>query len=119
LAGDFFHRGFFRPERTLRRRATLAATGYREDAATNRVREGGRLSSTGTAAGPVDLGPVDLGPVDLGRSILANRRETDLASGYGSLPKVQTGANSWRREPANTSAGFPFFPLSFASSTAQ
>ena len=55
-----------RPERTLRRRTTLTATGYLEDAATNRVREGTRLSSTGAVAGPVDLGPIDLGPIDLG-----------------------------------------------------
>jgi hypothetical protein len=39
----------------------LAPTG-----ATNRVREGTRLSSTGAVAGPVDLGPIDLGPLDLG-----------------------------------------------------
>ena len=63
---------FFRPG-AFRRRATLTsvATGYLEDAATNR---GGRCYACIQLARR-------LGRSSLGRSILASRRETDLANG--------------------------------------
>ncbi|MBV8419730.1 MAG: hypothetical protein JOZ26_06945 [Hyphomicrobiales bacterium] len=45
----------------------MVATGYLEDAATNREREVQRLCSTGAAAGAIELA-VELGPLDVGAS---------------------------------------------------
>src|SRR5215471_19766267 len=94
LGRGFFCRGFFRPERTLRRRATLTlvATSYLEDAATLRMplRIGcGRVHTCRhptrwlgrSVLDPLILEPLILEPLILGRSILASRRETDLANG--------------------------------------
>ena len=99
LAGDFFVGDFFRPEITLRRRATHTATGYFEDAATNRVREGARPSSTGAVAGPVDLGPIDLGPLDLGEPARNGpcQRVGILAEGPNRRKFMAAGAGQYQR----------------------